>query len=629
MTDLVAASRFFFFSLSLRRAPSLQDHPDAPLVQASQTTTSVCTFPPDPRTKPTGLVFIPVFEYYPRISPVETEGKSETLPCSACTLDQTPPSPSTTNQPSTHPIYPFTGVSPQSLLLLPHNTIHQPTSHDLDHDHPSDLHDHDHFATTARSWNENLAASYLQLTPDNPLPLNNSRRNRSRRKRTQRPDSLRPASQLHHHPHLTSAHLNSNTHSCAMLLPSAMACDPMRPIPLPRYRLFSPPPETSSPVSNGLLGTCRALQSLLCSSPAPQAPLVHRTRPSESASTSTSERRLQSPAPLSTSAPLRLRKVRKCSAVTTAPINPRRKTTPKRIISQKRSLAESFSSDVDLSDDSDKEDEEDEAVFRGRATRRSSRPHQTRYLTPKRQRCNAPPVMPMGLSRSDFESLGFESPSDFISTAPLAKEATPTIVLPTSSVSTTLPLQAPGPITPVPRTLMNSFPFNLALPLPGFSHTASQPKTPTPHYLDRNSHHTPPSSVSPPSLLAPPLIHSARASQAATIPDVLDPSVHSTSSTTWEAKDDALLVSLVLSKLNLTSTQLNECAAALGKDPSAIGDRWKDLVLDGEVGLRNPPMRKDGVIRGRGEDAEGGRKIRRGRGSGIGRMGIWEEWRNE
>ncbi|KAI9876742.1 MAG: hypothetical protein M1830_005824 [Pleopsidium flavum] len=54
----------------------------------------------------------------------------------------------------------------------------------------------------------------------------------------------------------------------------------------------------------------------------------------------------------------------------------------------------------------------------------------------------------------------------------------------------------------------------------------------------------------------------------------------------WSAEEDRVLVELVLEKLKLTKNDWNECARRLGKDSGSIGKRWKELVGEGNVGLR-------------------------------------------
>ena len=67
---------------------------------------------------------------------------------------------------------------------------------------------------------------------------------------------------------------------------------------------------------------------------------------------------------------------------------------------------------------------------------------------------------------------------------------------------------------------------------------------------------------------------------------------------TWTAEDDRMLVELVLEKLRLSKQDWTDCARSLGKRDraSAVGRRWKSLVLGGDVGL----LRSRGAAAGRG-----------------------------
>lgn len=70
-------------------------------------------------------------------------------------------------------------------------------------------------------------------------------------------------------------------------------------------------------------------------------------------------------------------------------------------------------------------------------------------------------------------------------------------------------------------------------------------------------------------------------------PEASDASPEERSSyTSWTDNDDKLLVEVVLSKLNLSSREWNDCAVRLGKDKDSIGRRWRLLVGEGNVGLR-------------------------------------------
>lgn len=54
----------------------------------------------------------------------------------------------------------------------------------------------------------------------------------------------------------------------------------------------------------------------------------------------------------------------------------------------------------------------------------------------------------------------------------------------------------------------------------------------------------------------------------------------------WTPQDDDQLVGLVLEKFKLSRKQWTECARKIGKDDHSVGQRWKLLVGEGDVGLR-------------------------------------------
>lgn len=145
-----------------------------------------------------------------------------------------------------------------------------------------------------------------------------------------------------------------------MLLPSALSCESR---PYPRLagagRLFSstPPPSDESFVAgNGLLGTCRALQSLLNASPASSP---RRAKPE----------RLDSPLQIRTRPNTRSQRVAKPTPKRPRGINKRRRDVY--------------------------EDESDPEIVRGLCDG---------FTTPKRQR-RAPLEVPFGLEASDFKSM--------------------------------------------------------------------------------------------------------------------------------------------------------------------------------------------------------------------------------
>ncbi|KAI9677444.1 MAG: hypothetical protein M1817_006398 [Caeruleum heppii] len=76
----------------------------------------------------------------------------------------------------------------------------------------------------------------------------------------------------------------------------------------------------------------------------------------------------------------------------------------------------------------------------------------------------------------------------------------------------------------------------------------------------------------------------------------------------WSHEEDQKLVELVLGKLRLEQGDWwNDCAKTLGKDKDSLGKRWKSLVGEGSVGLRE----KDG--NGNGNENRK-RNVKRGKG---------------
>ncbi|OOF92739.1 hypothetical protein ASPCADRAFT_133130 [Aspergillus carbonarius ITEM 5010] len=171
-----------------------------------------------------------------------------------------------------------------------------------------------------------------------------------------------------------------------MLLPSALPSDMRHPQTLSHVaptQLFTTPPPSDDdffPSGNGLLGTCRALQSLLNGSPA-SAP--RRATPP----------RLQSPLQLRSPPPTRSRK-----QVSQKDFD-LRQTSPSPIVTPSRPprgankrCRDTFEIESEINTDNC------ESTHSGDP---ESRP---RYSTPKRRR-HIPNDLPMGLSQSDFYSL--------------------------------------------------------------------------------------------------------------------------------------------------------------------------------------------------------------------------------
>ncbi|PWY91431.1 hypothetical protein BO94DRAFT_393127 [Aspergillus sclerotioniger CBS 115572] len=171
-----------------------------------------------------------------------------------------------------------------------------------------------------------------------------------------------------------------------MLLPSALPNDmrhPQTQSHVAPSQLFTTPPPSDDdffPSGNGLLGTCRALQTLLNGSPA-SAP--RRTTP----------RRLQSPLQLRSPPPTRSRK-----RVSQKDFD-LRQTSPSPIVTPSRPprgankrCRDTFEIESEVNTDEYKPNHSGDA---------ESRP---RYSTPKRRR-NIPNDLPLGLSHSDFYAL--------------------------------------------------------------------------------------------------------------------------------------------------------------------------------------------------------------------------------
>ncbi|PLB53662.1 hypothetical protein P170DRAFT_431491 [Aspergillus steynii IBT 23096] len=161
-----------------------------------------------------------------------------------------------------------------------------------------------------------------------------------------------------------------------MLLPSALPCDTRRPSTRSRLtpsRLFTTPPPSDDdfPSNNGLVGTCRALQSLLSGSPAP-SPRRSKTP------------RLQSPLQIQPRSSARSRKQKQNETSSIPSPKPQR---PRDVNKRRR---DSYELDFE---------EEDAGSADAQTPSRNAR-----FSTPKRRRY-VPYDLPLGLSQSDFYSL--------------------------------------------------------------------------------------------------------------------------------------------------------------------------------------------------------------------------------
>ncbi|KAL3423722.1 DNA-binding protein [Phlyctema vagabunda] len=166
-----------------------------------------------------------------------------------------------------------------------------------------------------------------------------------------------------------------------MLLPSALSCEASQQTPRTRYQssLFASPPPSPQPspqsAINGLFSTCRALQSML--SPQPTQPTQLPSPPMQHAE-------IGSPFKLR----LRARKSAECDALPRKRITKRNAPPPRGINKRRRSV-----------DEVDSEEEE------------CPNPEPVLPSTPKRLRL-APPVLPLGLERSDFHTLDTDTGKD-------------------------------------------------------------------------------------------------------------------------------------------------------------------------------------------------------------------------
>ncbi|KAJ5353889.1 hypothetical protein N7541_006453 [Penicillium brevicompactum] len=160
-----------------------------------------------------------------------------------------------------------------------------------------------------------------------------------------------------------------------MLLPSALPCDARRSSRFTPSRLFSTPPpsDTGYAAGNGLLGTCRALQSLLNGSP---SPTPRRSK----------AQRLQSPLPIT---PRRSPRSHKAAR----PVSPRQ-TPPPRTAALTPPPPPSAPARGANKRFRDAEDESDAQPALNR----------TLFSTPKRRR-HLPYELPVGLAPTDFYSL--------------------------------------------------------------------------------------------------------------------------------------------------------------------------------------------------------------------------------
>ncbi|OJD18752.1 hypothetical protein AJ78_01223 [Emergomyces pasteurianus Ep9510] len=319
-----------------------------------------------------------------------------------------------------------------------------------------------------------------------------------------------------------------------MLLPSALSCD-SRQYQYPtrsRFatsRLFPSTPPASDDgfiAGNGLLGTCRALQSLLNTSPAPSP---QRSAGAGAGIAKPAQQRLQSPLHVVRPQPgaVRAQKVVKKQ--------PQRVLPTRGIRKRRRDVYE----DDDVSDrENAGRDGFGLALGLG-------------FSTPKRRR-RAPEELPLGLMRADFRSLEMLHEAE-------AEEEEEEELLSSQSRSRS-------------RSLALSFSQSLSPEATRRRRKSCNGTDGRCRYDDgeisrlgdggddggkEEGEDVPSSSATP-------------------------RGPHSD----WTSEDDKRLVELVLEKLKLSKRDWNECARKMGKDNDSVGRRWKALVGEGNVGLR-------------------------------------------
>ncbi|KAI1000994.1 hypothetical protein K3495_g7203 [Podosphaera aphanis] len=64
-------------------------------------------------------------------------------------------------------------------------------------------------------------------------------------------------------------------------------------------------------------------------------------------------------------------------------------------------------------------------------------------------------------------------------------------------------------------------------------------------------------------------------------------STHLDEVTQWSNEEDRILIQFVLQKLKLSKDDWDACACILGRHSKSVGRRWKSLMVQGRVGLKN------------------------------------------
>ncbi|PGH19410.1 hypothetical protein GX50_08996 [[Emmonsia] crescens] len=362
-----------------------------------------------------------------------------------------------------------------------------------------------------------------------------------------------------------------------MLLPSALSCDSRQSQHQQHHhhqyqyqyqyqyptrsrfttsRLFPSTPPTSSDdgliAGNGLLGTCRALQSLLNTSPAPSPSPQRSTSTSTTKPAQQQQQRLQSPLHVVVRPPqpggaTRAQKVVKKQKQAQVQLQ--------RVVPITRGINTKRRRDVYEDDDCDMEDGGDG------------------FSTPKRRR-RAPEELPLGLVRADFRSLEEvlqgqgqgqedegegEGEGEGLLSSRSQSQSQSQSQFQSPSLSPSLSL------SPEARRRRRECDDDGTDDRCGCDGEISLLGYGGDDEVSFTS-----SSSSSSFTLEPP-------------------------SEDWTSEDDKRLVELVLEKLKLSKRDWNECARRMGRDDESVGRRWKALVGEGNVGLR----RGRRMVRGR------------------------------
>ncbi|PGH01974.1 hypothetical protein GX51_04906 [Blastomyces parvus] len=390
------------------------------------------------------------------------------------------------------------------------------------------------------------------------------------------PSALSCDSRQHHHHHHNHHHSSSqqyHSHHNSRFLPTRLfpttpPSPSLSPSPSTSTSISAPTTNTASDglsfiASTGLLGTCRALQSLLNSSStsSSSAPSSHRgathTKQAQAhahaqTQTQTQTQRLQSPLHLVRPAPARAHRVVKRQAQT------KRQKSVNRDRDRNKRRRDVYEGDGERGDG---------------------------FCTPKRPRrmAGVQEEMPLGIGRAEvrvLEALREEEEGDEVSAGLRSGSGSGSG---SGSESESLARVQSRSRSPEKRrrgcTVGNDEWCRCHGPGTGADTRLGDVKAANDNNNDANDDDD--------------YIYSLPSSPTTTN------TTTNTNTTPWTTADDNRLVSLVLQKLKLSRRDWTECARRMGKehDHDSVGRRWRALVGEGNVGLR----------RGRGRICEGWR----------------------